>query len=911
MTDLGNKLGQLIPHKQLEVHNHQVKMEFPQSQQLLQLVMDNIPQSIFWKDCNGVYLGCNRNFARDAGVGEPENIIGKTDYDLPWTCEEAEWYRECDRRVMEEGIPQLHIHETQQQADGKQFWVDTNKIPLRDYQGNIVGILGTYEDITERKQGEESLKKLKNTLEAKIEERTTQLRQVETRLSRITDNLPGMIYQFRLDSDGSVSFPYISSGCREIYGLEPQQVQQNYELLYNCVHPSDFPGLEESILTSALTLEKWEYEWRITTISGQQKWLRGMSKPELQLDGSIVWDGCIVEITKRKKAEAELKELNEKLEARVEERTLELRQSEKRLRTVISYAPIILFALDREARFTFSDGKGLQALGLKSGEVIGVSVYEFYQDFPEILAQIDSAFAGQEVTDVVKVNGIFFESHYSPQRNQAGEIIGVTGLSVDISERKKVEAALKEQIQLSVFRASINSTLIASGNLQHILQHCTELVVKYLDAAFARIWTLNPQENVLELQASAGIYTHINGFHGRVPVGKYKIGLIAQERQPHLTNSVQTDPRVTDKKWAREESMVAFAGYPLIFNHKLVGVIAMFARHELSESVLNELSFVANEISLGISRKQAEIQLHHKANELEKTLHELKHAQAQLIQSEKMSSLGQMVAGVAHEINNPANFIYGNLTHAREYTRDLLGLLELYQKKYPNPPQEIKREIESIELDFLIHDLTKLFRSMEEGTRRIREIVISLRNFSRLDEASFKQVDIHEGIESTLMILQNRLKAKSNRPEIKVFKNYGDLPQVECYPGQLNQVFMNILINAIDSLESDIADNYNHLPEFPSPQIYIQTKKINQNRISVNITDNGAGIEPGIFAKLFDPFFTTKDVGKGTGLGLSISYQIIVDEHGGNLSFESTLGTGASFTIEIPITHSLFRLHSR
>ncbi len=198
----------------------QLKVELQRSQHLFQLVIDNIPYSVFWKDRNSVYLGCNRNFAEDAGIGEPENIIGKSDYDLPWTKEETQWFRECDKRVMDSGVPEVNIIETQVQADGNLFWLDTNKIPLRDAEGNVVGIFGTFENITERKQVEDSLKKSNETLEARIERRTAQLRETEMRLSRLTDNVPGVIYQFQLNSDGTMSFPYVSSGCRDILEIE-------------------------------------------------------------------------------------------------------------------------------------------------------------------------------------------------------------------------------------------------------------------------------------------------------------------------------------------------------------------------------------------------------------------------------------------------------------------------------------------------------------------------------------------------------------------------------------------------------------------------------------------------------------------------------------------------------------------
>ncbi|MCC5645599.1 AAA family ATPase [Nostoc sp. CHAB 5824] len=287
-----------------------------------------------------------------------------------------------------------------------------------------------------------------------------------------------------------------------------------------------------------------------------------------------------------------------------------------------------------------------------------------------------------------------------------------------------------------------------------------------------------------------------------------------------------------------------------------------------------------------------------KAEQLEKSLHKLQQTQAQLVQTEKMSSLGQLVAGVAHEINNPVNFIFGNLTHANGYTQEVLGLLELYQKHYPSPHPEIQEEAEAIDLEFVLEDLPKLLSSMRVGADRIRQIVASLRNFSRMDESEIKAVNIHDGIDSTLMILQHRLKAKSDRVGIELVKHYGNLPQVECYAGQLNQVFMNVLSNAIDALEESLAKNQGQMS---SPTITIYTKQIDAYQIEIRIADNGLSIPESVRQRLFDPFFTTKPVGKGTGMGLSISYQIVTEKHGGSLSCTSEPGEGAEFQIRIPI----------
>ena len=279
--------------------------------------------------------------------------------------------------------------------------------------------------------------------------------------------------------------------------------------------------------------------------------------------------------------------------------------------------------------------------------------------------------------------------------------------------------------------------------------------------------------------------------------------------------------------------------------------------------------------------------------ELEQALLELKRTQSQLVQSEKMSSLGQLVAGVAHEITNPIRFVAGNVGHAIQYTDELLNLLRLYAKHYPHPLPEIQEEAEAIDVEFLIEDFPKLLVSMKMGADRIVEIVQSLRTFSRFDEATMKLIDIHKGIDSTLLILQNRLKCKAGHPEITVVKEYGNLPLVKCYPGQMNQVFMNILTNAIDALDDYKQDHPN--------TITIHTEVLDENHIVIRIKDNRPGMTENVKAQLFDPFFTTKPIGKGTGLGLSISYQIVVEKHNGQLKCISAPGEETEFLIEIPI----------
>ncbi|MGL4497892.1 MAG: GAF domain-containing protein, partial [Planktothrix sp.] len=301
-----------------------------------------------------------------------------------------------------------------------------------------------------------------------------------------------------------------------------------------------------------------------------------------------------------------------------------------------------------------------------------------------------------------------------------------------------------------------------------------------------------------------------------------------------------------------------------------------------------------------------------KAEQLTQTLNELQKTQSQLIQTEKMLSLGRLVAGIAHEINNPINFIFGNLIYTGEYSQNLLNLIQLYEHYYPSPQPEIVEYISTIELDFITQDLPKIVESMQSGADRIRQLVLSLRNFARLDQADLKFVDLHEGIESTLLLLQHRLNLDSSEgPEIQVKRRYGNLPPVECYASLLNQVFMNLLSNALDALALKSTGS-NQSPSYPKqtqPSLEISTTLKDEITaapiIVISIIDNGSGIPNAVLPHIFDPFFTTKPVGQGTGLGLSISYQIIVEKHHGSLQCLSNWGIGTEFRIEIPLRQSL------
>ncbi len=507
----------------------------------------------------------------------------------------------------------------------------------------------------------------------------------------------------------------------------------------------------------------------------------------------------------------------------------------------------------------------------------------------------------------------WFLTTLTPLRDRDGKIYRIVGTAVEITDRKRAELALsKSEAQLrelarreqliNRLASQIGNSLDLDTILETTVQQLRDLLdidlcvfTWYRPHATPPLWEVYKEVKTAEAPSIIGAYTtdEIGILARRILKGKIvRYDDVAAISLPKLRNSLL------------ERGYRSILGLPIQTASGDLGSFICINFNEVRhwrDGEVELLASIREQLAIAIDRAELYKQATAKTQELKASITQLRHAQSQLIQAEKMSSLGQLVAGVAHEINNPVSFIYGNLTPAQEYIRDLLGLMEMYGQHYPNPAPAIAEEIEKIELEFLAEDLPKLLNSIKVGAERIKEIVKSLRTFSRLDEAEVKEVDIHENIDSTLMILQTKLKQGNNPSEIKVIKAYGNLPLIECYAGQLNQVFMNIISNAIDALNE--GDKNRSLEEIQANPSTIEIKTtVDKQWVEIKISDNGIGIKKEASQKIFDPFYTTKPIGKGTGLGLSISYQIVVEKHGGDLRCVSQWGKGTKFIIKLPVT---------
>ncbi|MEM9538651.1 MAG: ATP-binding protein [Cyanobacteria bacterium P01_E01_bin.42] len=496
-------------------------------------------------------------------------------------------------------------------------------------------------------------------------------------------------------------------------------------------------------------------------------------------------------------------------------------------------------------------------------------------------------------------------------------------------EKKSLATELLERYQEMDLFQDLSTKITASLELEEIASLAISELQTLIPSSNGAIFLLEKTSGMLEVLSAFGT---VYAPRDCLMLACGLVGTIVQKGCREIVNNVAADPRAG----SRDRLLSSLICITLKVEEQAIGAIVIGSKtpDRYTTEDLKLLDIFAGQIAIALERallyrksQTTARQAQERAEQLQRALEELKHTQAKLVQSEKMSSLGHTIAGVAHEINNPINFINGNLSHALEYAENLLELLQLYERQYPQTHPDIIEKAEEMDLEFTKIDLPKLLASMQEGVNRIQKIVLSLRIFSRLDGDGAKPADLHQGIDSTLMFLHHRLRARGNMPAIRIIKDYGDLPRIVCHAGQLNQVFMNIISNAIDALEtsyqSPIAQPITNISakfsasnpqptlrqnsaqathnQQPFPEIRIRTQAIGDKWVSIYISDNGCGIPANTLQRIYEPFFTTKPVGKGTGLGMAISYQIVTETHGGSLECYSQVDRGTQFCINLPI----------
>jgi two-component system NtrC family sensor kinase len=667
------------------------------------------------------------------------------------------------------------------------------------------------------------------------------------------------------------------------------------------VDPDDLDRVETQWRQAIQAREPFQCEIRFRHSDGTILWIWVQAIADVSDDGQILgYIGTLSDISDRKTTE----EL--------------LDHSEQRYRSLIQATSQLIWTADPQGRTIVDLPEWRAYTGQSIAEIMGYgwldAVHPEDQE-PARRAWVHAILNQSPYENVFRVRSYtgdyrYFISRGVPLLNPDGTIREWIGTCNDIHDRKLAEVALQRKAEREQFLNRIISRIRSSFEFDTILNAAVQEIRNFLQidrcnfgfyesAAEEPFWEITTESREPGLPEHTGCYWGSECEWLAIPLLRLEA--------LRVDDVERVEEPLSQNFWRSlgYQSILIVPTQTQAGRIVVISCIRSKAAQPWSDDEVELLQAVMVQLAIALNQAELYTQSLSKTQALEQTLEQLQKAQSQLIQSEKMSSLGQLVAGVAHEINNPVSFIYGNIAPATEYASDLLRLVQLYHQTYPHPAPAIADLREEIEIDFIQQDLPKLLDSMKIGAERIREIIQSLRAFSRLDEAEVKQVNLHEGLDGTLMILQNRLKAQPDRPEIQVLKDYGELPLIECYAGQLNQVFMNILVNAIDALE-DLWNSQNHQGRADHLAIRIQSALAQnlvakQESVIIRIADNGWGMEESVRQRIFDPFFTTKSVGKGTGLGLSISYQIVTEKHGGSLFCNSELGRGTEFIIEVPM----------
>ncbi len=806
--------------------------------------------------------------------------------------------------------------------------------PIFNEGGEVVRLFGIAGDITDKKLAEIELKQYQEHLEELVKERTAALEATNAQLSEeisdrqqaeaslvesynllqaVLEGVSDAIYVKNLQG----SYILANSATAAIFQRQISEIIGKTEReLIGQEWAQKLEETDQRVMGSGLS-EMLEETFPSNT--GEPLTFLSAKSPYCEVRGNNIIGliGVSRNITERKKFEDAL-------------------QAEKHFSLQIAETiPNLLYIYDLiERRNIYCNRPITEILGFSAEEVqkMGENVMAMLihpEDLQRILEH-HSALAQTEEDGIFEIEYRIMDNqgqwHWFASRETIfartleGKAKQILGCSQDVTSKKQAETALRESQALLLEKANremlinrLASQIRNSLDIQTILQTAVNEIRSLFQIENCHYVWYKPQGNPPSWEiVSESIDPDIPSFLGYFTleqVGPFALRLTSLEL--NRIDDVGTLSDLVFQEFLTSVSIVSVLSVPLQTRSGEIGVVSCCQHKkkrrwtdgevELLQAVCDQLAIAIHQAELYAQSRETARLATLQASQLEETLEDLQRAQTQLIQSEKMSSLGQLVAGVAHEINNPVSFIFGNVEHAHEYIEHLLDLLDLYNRHYPNPHPEIAAAIESYELDFIVEDLPRLMSSMKFGATRIRDIVRSLRSFSRLDESEIKPVCLHEGIDNTLLILEHRLKAKPGYPEIEIVKTYGNIPDVECYAGQLNQVFMNILNNAIDALDEQLLHLESQEINTGLRQIRISTFVGDNQTAVIVISDTGTGMIPEVKARLFDPFFTTKPVGSGTGLGLAISYQIVVQKHKGSLSCNSTLGMGSEFIIEIPI----------